>query len=131
MDLNILIVICTLCAIICAIFALTRFKRVVYVDKTWRGFNIEYFRFTDKGKTIIFVIFSGLKDRLEGGEILELEGEMEDLGIIPLFPKKDTKNLPSVFLIDRNTGYRYKYCGKYAKVKFERCTLKNELKEGY
>lgn len=97
-------------------------KSKVYVDKTWRGFNIEHFRFINRdGTIVIFVIFSGLKSRLEGGEILELEGEMEDLGILPMFPKKDTNYLPTVYLVDRNNGYKYKYCGKYAKVKFERC----------
>ena len=46
---------------------------------------------------------------------------MEDLGVVPMFPKKDTNDLPTVYLIDRNNGYKYRYCGKYAKVKFERC----------
>lgn len=97
-------------------------KSKIYVDKTWRGYHIEHFKFNNKdGSTTIFVIFSGLKDRLEGGEILNLEAEMEDLGVVPMFPKKDTNDLPTVYLIDRNNGYKYRYCGKYAKVKFERC----------
>jgi hypothetical protein len=102
--------------------ALIRYsKPSVYVDKTWRGWNIESFKFYTRNETVIFVIFSGLKNRLEGSEILNLEGEMEDLGIIPLFPKKDAKDLPLIFLIDRNSGFKYRYCGKYSKVKFERC----------
>lgn len=108
--------------IFCSYFKSRRVREKVYVDKTWRGYHIEHFKFNNKdGSTTIFVIFSGLKDRLEGGEILDLEAEMEDLGVIPMFPKKDTNDLPTVYLVDRNNGYKYRYCGKYAKVKFERC----------
>ena len=108
--------------IFCSYFKSRRVREKIYVDKTWRGYNVEYFKFNNKDEsTTIFVIFSGLKDRLEGSEILDLEAEMEDIGIIPMFPKKDANDLPTVYLIDRNNGYKYRYCGKYAKIKFERC----------
>lgn len=107
--------------IFCSYFKSRRIKGRVYVDKTWRGYNIEHFKFINNdGSSTIFVIFSGLKDRLGGSEVLDLEAEMEDIGVIPMFPKKDIKDLPIVYLIDRNNGYKYKYCGKYAKIKFER-----------
>ena len=108
--------------ICCSYFKNKRVKERIYVDKTWRGYNIEYFKFNNQDRSItIFVIFSGLRDRLEGGDILDLEGEMEDIGIIPMFPMIDANDLPTVYLIDRNNGYKYRYCGKFAKVKFERC----------
>lgn len=120
-----LLMVCICATIVLCSFAKSlrmRTKKEIYVDKTWRGFNIEHFSFTNKDEsTTIFVIFSGLKDRLEGNEILEIEMEMQDLGIIPMFPKKDMNDQPTLYLIDRNNGYKYRYCGYYAKVKIERC----------
>jgi len=110
------IILCFLCILACKLK-----PKKIYIDTAWHGWKLSSYKFKeDDNKFITFVIFSGLKDHpISSIDALDLEAEMEDTGILPLFPKKNEER-PIIYLIDRNTGYKYKYLGKYSEVKFQR-----------
>lgn len=95
-------------------------KSRVYVDRTWRGWQLESYKFKTDTKNTVFVIFTGLRNELNYADFLDLEAEMEDVGILPMFISSNHKADSIIFLLDRNNGNRYRYMGKYSKIKFER-----------
>lgn len=100
-------------------------KRMVYVDKTWRGWQLESYKFNTDVQNTIFVIFTGLREELNYSDSLDLEAEMEDNGILPMFITSDYRpDSVTIFPLDRNSGNKYKYMGKHTKVKFERISDK-------
>lgn len=91
-----------------------------YVDRSWQGWNIESYKFNVKdGHYICFVIFTGLGRTISFSDGLDLEAELEDIGVLP-YSYNNNKQNTNYYLLDRNNGNKYIYKGKSATIKFER-----------